>query len=122
MREEVLTKLNENLSIAELGFLFSEYGKWSEKEVGRLIQDIHDLANPPSEKEKDLVLTHVGDKKIQCIKLVRSYTNRGLKEAKELVDSVQASSPEVLITDVDTTVANDAARDFKSIGSRVETR
>ena len=33
-----------------------------------------------------MVLTGVGDKKIQVIKVVRSVTNLGLKEAKELVD------------------------------------
>jgi len=37
--------------------------------------------------EFDVVLTGVGDKKIQVIKVVRSVTNLGLKEAKELVDS-----------------------------------
>ena len=36
--------------------------------------------------EFDVVLTGVGDKKIQVIKAVRSVTNLGLKEAKELVD------------------------------------
>ncbi len=36
--------------------------------------------------EFDVVLTGIGDKKIQVIKVVRSVTNLGLKEAKELVD------------------------------------
>jgi large subunit ribosomal protein L7/L12 len=35
----------------------------------------------------DVVLTAVGDKKIQVIKAVRELTSLGLKEAKELVDS-----------------------------------
>ena len=34
----------------------------------------------------DVVLTGVGDKKIQVIKVVRVITGLGLKEAKELVD------------------------------------
>ena len=34
----------------------------------------------------DVVLTAVGDKKIQVIKAVREITSLGLKEAKELVD------------------------------------
>src|SRR5690348_7752956 len=41
------------------------------------------------EEEKDsfdVVLTAAGDKKIQVIKEVRTLTNLGLKEAKELVD------------------------------------
>jgi large subunit ribosomal protein L7/L12 len=36
--------------------------------------------------EFDVVLTGVGDKKIQVIKVVRSITGLGLKEAKALVD------------------------------------
>jgi large subunit ribosomal protein L7/L12 len=42
-----------------------------------------------AEEEKDsfdVVLTAAGDKKIQVIKEVRTLTNLGLKEAKELVD------------------------------------
>ena len=34
----------------------------------------------------DVVLTGVGDKKIQVIKVVRELTGLGLKEAKDLVD------------------------------------
>lgn len=36
--------------------------------------------------EFDVVLSAVGDKKIQVIKVVRSVTDLGLKEAKDLVD------------------------------------
>ncbi len=36
--------------------------------------------------EFDVVLTAIGDKKIQVIKGVREVTSLGLKEAKELVD------------------------------------
>jgi len=42
------------------------------------------------EEEKtsfDVVLTGIGDKKIQVIKVVREVTNLGLKEAKEVVDN-----------------------------------
>jgi large subunit ribosomal protein L7/L12 len=37
--------------------------------------------------EFDVVLTGVGSKKIQVIKVVREVTSLGLKEAKELVDT-----------------------------------
>jgi large subunit ribosomal protein L7/L12 len=42
-----------------------------------------------AEEEKDsfdVVLTAIGDKKIQVIKVVRAVTGLGLKEAKDLVD------------------------------------
>ncbi len=35
----------------------------------------------------DVILSNVGDKKIQVIKVVRELTNLGLKEAKDLVDN-----------------------------------
>jgi large subunit ribosomal protein L7/L12 len=38
------------------------------------------------QSEFDVVLTGAGDKKIQVIKVVRSITGLGLKEAKDLVD------------------------------------
>jgi large subunit ribosomal protein L7/L12 len=43
-----------------------------------------------AEEEKtdfDVVLTAIGDKKIQVIKVVREVTSLGLKEAKEVVDN-----------------------------------
>lgn len=46
-------------------------------------------AAPVEEKtEFDVILTGYGDKKIQVIKAVREVTDLGLKEAKELVESV----------------------------------
>jgi len=39
------------------------------------------------QSEFDVVLTSAGDKKIQVIKEVRTLTNLGLKDAKELVDN-----------------------------------
>jgi large subunit ribosomal protein L7/L12 len=40
--------------------------------------------------EFDVILSTVGDKKIQVIKVVRSITSLGLKEAKALVDGAPA--------------------------------
>ncbi len=44
--------------------------------------------------EFDVVLTAVGDKKIQVIKTVRAITGLGLKEAKALVDGVPGNVKE----------------------------
>jgi large subunit ribosomal protein L7/L12 len=44
--------------------------------------------------EFDVVLTGVGDKKIQVIKVVRELTGLGLKEAKDLVDGAPKSVKE----------------------------
>ena len=50
-----------------------------------------------SEEEKDsfdIVLAAAGDKKIQVIKVVRTITELGLKEAKDLVESAPKSIKE----------------------------
>ncbi len=44
----------------------------------------------PEKTEFDVILTNVGDKKIQVIKEVRAITGLGLKEAKALVDQIPA--------------------------------
>ena len=44
--------------------------------------------------EFDVVLTAIGDKKIQVIKVVREVTSLGLKEAKDLVEGVPAKVKE----------------------------
>ena len=46
--------------------------------------------------EFDVVLTSVGDKKIQVIKVVREITSLGLKEAKALVDEAPKAVKEAI--------------------------
>jgi len=53
-----------------------------------------DQAEEVEKTEFDVVLTAVGDKKIQVIKVVRSVTNLGLKEAKDLVEAAPAKVKE----------------------------
>ena len=57
-------------------------------------------AGPVAEEEvKDefnLMLTGVGDKKIQVIKVVRALTGLGLKEAKDLVESAPVAVKEAV--------------------------
>ena len=52
-------------------------------------------AAPAAEKtEFDVVLEAIGDKKINVIKVVRSLTSLGLKEAKDLVEGVPSKVKE----------------------------
>ena len=46
-----------------------------------------DAGGAEEQSEFDVVLTSAGEKKIQVIKEVRTLTNLGLKDAKELVDN-----------------------------------
>ena len=57
-------------------------------------------AGAAEEKDSfDVVLTAVGDKKIQVIKVVRAITGLGLKEAKDVVDSAPAPVKEGVTKD-----------------------
>jgi len=53
-----------------------------------------EVAKAEEKTEFDVVLTAIGDKKIQVIKEVRAITGLGLKEAKELVDNVPGAVKE----------------------------
>ena len=46
-----------------------------------------EAAEAEEQTEFDVILSDVGDKKIQVIKVVRAITGLGLKEAKEVVDN-----------------------------------
>ncbi len=58
-----------------------------------------DAAAEEVKDEFAVVLTGVGDKKIQVIKVVRSITSLGLKEAKTLVESAPTNVKEGLTKD-----------------------
>lgn len=64
----------------------------------------------------DAVLTSVGDKKIQVIKVVRELTNLGLKEAKDLVDG----APKPLKTGVTKEEAETIKAKIAEAGGQVE--
>jgi large subunit ribosomal protein L7/L12 len=54
-------------------------------------------AEPAEEQtEFNVLLTAVGPKKINVIKVVRQITNLGLKEAKELVESAEGAAATVI--------------------------
>jgi large subunit ribosomal protein L7/L12 len=66
--------------------------------------------------EFDVVLTGVGEKKIQVIKEVRSLTSLGLKEAKALVDD----APSPIIEGADKETAEKAKEALEAAGASVE--
>jgi len=71
------------------------------------------------EEEKDsftVVLTEVGDKKINVIKAVREVTSLGLKEAKDLVDG----APKTVKEGVTKAEAEDIKKKFAEAGAKVE--
>jgi large subunit ribosomal protein L7/L12 len=66
----------------------------------------------------DVVLTGVGDKKIQVIKVVRSATGLGLKEAKALVDE----APKPVKEGVEKEEADKLKSELEEAGASVEVK
>ena len=74
-------------------------------------------AAPVEEKDSfTVVLTEVGDKKINVIKAVREVTSLGLKEAKDLVDS----APKPVKEGVTKAEAEEIKKKFAEAGAKVE--
>ena len=64
----------------------------------------------------DVVLTEVGDKKINVIKVVREVTSLGLKEAKDLVDG----APKTVKEGVSKAEAEEIKKKFAEAGAKIE--
>ncbi|MBI1985053.1 MAG: 50S ribosomal protein L7/L12, partial [Candidatus Wildermuthbacteria bacterium] len=67
----------------------------------------------------NVVLTAVGDKKIEVIKTVRDATGKGLKEAKDMVDAA-ASGPQVVKEGAKKEEAEELKKKFEAAGAKVE--
>ncbi len=68
--------------------------------------------------EVDVILESAGDKKIQVIKEVRSLTNLGLKEAKDLVEA----APKVVLERVTREAAAKAKEALEAAGAAVSVK
>ena len=66
--------------------------------------------------EFDVVLTAIGDKKINVIKAVREVTSLGLKDAKDLVESAPATVKEAVSKEE----AEEVKSKFEDAGAQVE--
>ena len=74
------------------------------------------------EEEKssyDVVLTGIGDQKIQVIKVLRDLTDKGLKDSKDLADQA-AKEPQVLKEGVKKDEAEDMKKKLEEAGAGVE--
>ena len=72
-----------------------------------------------AEEEKsefDIMLTSAGDKKINVIKEIRTFTTLGLKEAKDLVEG----APKEVKTGVNKKEAEEIKKKLEAAGAKVE--
>ncbi|GAB4288010.1 MAG: 50S ribosomal protein L7/L12 [Myxococcota bacterium] len=66
--------------------------------------------------EFDVILKEAGAEKIKVIKVVRTYTDLGLKEAKEFVDT----APKTVKEGVSKSEAEAMKKAFEEVGAKVE--
>ena len=120
-KDEILVAIS-NMTVLELSELLTEF---EEKFNVTAAAPAAAVAAAPAggggeaeeeQDEFDVVLTAAGDKKIQVIKEVRSLTNLGLKEAKELVDS----APKAVIVKASEEDAEKAKAKLEDAGASVE--
>lgn len=74
------------------------------------------------EEEKstyNIELKSVGDKKIEVIKVVRDITEKGLKEAKDLVEAAMLA-PQMVKENVKKEEAQEMKKRFEAAGAQVE--
>ena len=78
-------------------------------------------AGAPAEEKSEfsVVLTAVGDKKIEVIKVVRDVTQKGLKESKDTVDAA-VTEPQTIKENVKKEEAEDLKKKFEAAGAKVE--
>lgn len=109
----------ENMSVLEL----SEFVKELEDKFGvsasapvAVVAAGAAAAAVEEKDEFDVILTSAGDKKIGVIKVVRSLTGLGLKEAKDVVDG----APTAVKEGVTKAEAEDVKKQLEDAGASVE--
>ena len=115
---EELSKLTV-LEASELSKILEE--KWGVSAAAPVVAAAAPSAegDASEEEEKDsftIVLTEIGDKKINVIKEVRTATGLGLKEAKELVEG----APKDIKEGVSKDEANEIKEKLEAAGAKVE--
>jgi large subunit ribosomal protein L7/L12 len=118
-RANVLTYL-EKSNMVEISELISEiedkFGVTAAAPVAIAAAPAAGDADAEVKTEFDVILKAPGQAKINVIKAVRSITDLGLKEAKELVDS----APKAVKEGISETEANDIKAQLEEAGAEVE--
>ena len=119
-KEDVLAYL-ENANMMEVSELISDieekFGVSAAAPVAVAAAPVSgDGGGSEGKTEFDVVLTAAGQQKINVIKAVRSITDLGLKDAKELVDS----APKPIKEGVSESEANEIKSQLEEAGAEVE--
>ncbi len=105
------------MEAAELSKLLEEkWGVSAAAPVAAVAPAAGEVVAAEEKTEFDVVLTSIGDKKIEVIKVVRAITGLGLKEAKDLVDG----APSPLKQAVAKAEAEEIQSKLEAAGAKVE--
>ncbi len=120
-KEEILETI-ANMTVLEVVDLISameeKFGVSAAAAVAQVaVAPTADEAAAPEQTEFTAILTSFGEKKVQVIKVIRSITGLGLKEAKALVEGVP-SSP--IKENVPKDEAEKIKKDIEDAGGSVE--
>ena len=122
--KEVALEAIEKMSVLELSELVKDleekFGVSAQMPTVQAAATAAVAAEPQAEEktEFDIILTAVGEKKIQVIKEVRAITGLGLKEAKEFCES----APKPIKTGVPKEEADKIKEKLESIGAQIEVK
>ena len=114
----------EQLSVLDLAELVKvlekKFGVSASAPVAVAPAPAPDAASAVEEKSIfNIVLNAIGDKKIEVIKAVRDITQKGLKEAKDLVDAA-ANSPQTVKENSKKEEAEEIKKKLETAGAKVE--
>ena len=120
-RADVLSYL-EKSNMIEITELISEieekFGVTAAAPVAAVTVASAGESSAEAKTEFDVILKSAGQAKINVIKVVRSITDLGLKEAKELVDS----APKAIKESISESEANDMKTKLEEAGAEVEVK
>ncbi len=123
VKKDDVVKFIENMTVLEM----AEFVKELEEKFGVSAAAPIAVAAMPGagpgavaeeQSEFDVVLAEIGSEKIKVIKVVRSLTSLGLKEAKDLVDG----APNPVKEGVSREEADEAKTQLEEVGAKVEVK
>lgn len=119
-----LVKKIEEMSVLDLAELVkvleSKFGVSAAAPVMMAGAAVAGAAVAAEEKSSfNVVLTAPGDKKIEVIKVVKDITQKGLKEAKDIVDA-SAAAPQVIKENAEKKEADELKKKLEAAGAKVE--
>ena len=122
-KEQIIEGI-KNLTVIELAELVksleSEFGVSAAQSIPQVVASSPQASQQQAAAEEKttctVILSSVGDKKIQVIKEIRSFTTLGLKEAKDLVES----APKPIKENVSKEEAEEIKKKLEAVGAKVE--